>query len=121
MILSARDDHGICLKNSILIGDNEWYMAAADAAGIGTAALVTVREMEPSTKARFHCRDLKETLALLRMEGPQSRIGLIKNTHGAGVDRDCIMDWHIYCFILLKIKKSAFSVRLPSPNLPAIA
>ena len=69
MILRARDDHGIRLKNSILIGDNEWDMAAADAAGIGTTVLVTAREIETLTKARFHCRDLKETLALLRKEG----------------------------------------------------
>ena len=41
MILRARDDHRICLRNSILIGDKELDIVAAKAAGVGTPVLVS--------------------------------------------------------------------------------
>ncbi|MBV9481106.1 MAG: HAD family hydrolase, partial [Acidobacteria bacterium] len=41
MILQARNDHSICLQNSILIGDKEWDVVAAKTAGVGTAVLIS--------------------------------------------------------------------------------
>ncbi len=68
MILLARDDHGICLKSSILIGDKEWDIAAANAAGIETTVLIAAPEMEPKIKARFQFGNLKEALVALVAE-----------------------------------------------------
>ena len=68
MILQARNDHGICLKSSILIGDKAWDIATANAAGIGTTVLIAAPKMEPTIKARFHFWNLKQTLVALSAE-----------------------------------------------------
>jgi len=60
MILRARDDHGICLQNSVLIGDKEWDIIAAKMAGVGTTILISVADAQPSQKPEFHFKDLKE-------------------------------------------------------------
>ena len=65
MILRARDDHGICLRNSILIGDREWDIAAANAAGVGTPVLISVNAQPPNAKPAFQFTDLREALNLL--------------------------------------------------------
>ncbi|KQO79772.1 HAD family hydrolase [Rhizobium sp. Leaf262] len=41
MILRAAAEHNLDLENSILIGDREWDIAAAQNAGIGTSVLLT--------------------------------------------------------------------------------
>lgn len=52
MILQARDDHGICLPNSILIGDKEWDIVAAKAAGVGTTVLISDKMLTPTPSQR---------------------------------------------------------------------
>jgi histidinol phosphatase-like enzyme len=65
MILRARDDHGICLRNSVLIGDKEWDIVAAKAAGIGTTVLISGTSSELGLSPEFRLRNLSETLNFL--------------------------------------------------------
>jgi histidinol phosphatase-like enzyme len=62
MILQARDDHGICLRNSILIGDKEWDIVAANAAGVGTPVLISVNVPDPGAKPTLQFANLREAL-----------------------------------------------------------
>jgi D-glycero-D-manno-heptose 1,7-bisphosphate phosphatase len=41
MILRARQDHRLSLEQSMLIGDREWDIAAAKAAGVGKSILIS--------------------------------------------------------------------------------
>lgn len=65
MILKARDDHGICLQNSILVGDKEWDIAAATAAGVGTAALITDGVPQPNVNPALQFTSLRKALEFL--------------------------------------------------------
>jgi D-glycero-D-manno-heptose 1,7-bisphosphate phosphatase len=65
MILRARDDHGICLRNSILIGDKEWDIVAANAAGVGTSILVSVNVPDPGAKPALQFTNLGKVLDFL--------------------------------------------------------
>jgi D-glycero-D-manno-heptose 1,7-bisphosphate phosphatase len=65
MILRARDDHGICLRNSILIGDKQSDIVAAKTAGVGTSVLISGNVPEPGAKAAFQFINLREALSLL--------------------------------------------------------
>jgi D-glycero-D-manno-heptose 1,7-bisphosphate phosphatase len=65
MILRARDDHGISLRNSILIGDKEWDIVAAKAAGIGTTVLISGNASDNDAKPGFQFSNLKEACNFL--------------------------------------------------------
>jgi D-glycero-D-manno-heptose 1,7-bisphosphate phosphatase len=65
MILRARDDHGICLRNSILIGDKEWDIVAANAAGVGTPVLISVNVPDRDAKPALQFTNLREALDFL--------------------------------------------------------
>lgn len=62
MILRARDDHGICLRNSILIGDKDWDIVAAKAAGVGTPVLISVNVPDRDAKPAYQFANLREAL-----------------------------------------------------------
>jgi D-glycero-D-manno-heptose 1,7-bisphosphate phosphatase len=62
MILRARDEHGICLCNSVLVGDKEWDIMAAKAAGIGATVLVSEHVPDSKAKPVFQAADLREVL-----------------------------------------------------------
>ncbi len=62
MILRARDDHGICLQNSILIGDKEWDIVAAKAAGVGIPVLISGNVPNHDAKPTFQFSNLAEAL-----------------------------------------------------------
>jgi D-glycero-D-manno-heptose 1,7-bisphosphate phosphatase len=65
MILRARDDHDICLRNSTLIGDKDWDIIAAKAAGVGTTVLISEPHPEMSPKPDFRFGGLREALRIL--------------------------------------------------------
>lgn len=65
MILRARDDHGICLQNSVLIGDKEWDIVAAKAAGVGTTVLISGTSSELGLNPEYRLGNLNETLNFL--------------------------------------------------------
>jgi D-glycero-D-manno-heptose 1,7-bisphosphate phosphatase len=65
MILRARDEHGISLRNSILVGDKEWDIVAAKAAGVGTTVLISSNLPGPDAKPTFHFTNLREALEFL--------------------------------------------------------
>ena len=65
MILQARDDHDICLRNSILIGDKEWDIIAAKAAGVGTSVLISNNVPDTDAKPAFQFANLREALNFL--------------------------------------------------------
>jgi D-glycero-D-manno-heptose 1,7-bisphosphate phosphatase len=69
MILRARDDHGISLRDSILIGDSEWDILAAQAAGIGTPILVSGNAPEPDARAVLQFANVREALDFLNSSG----------------------------------------------------
>jgi D-glycero-D-manno-heptose 1,7-bisphosphate phosphatase len=64
MILRARDEHGICLRSSILIGDKQSDIAAANAAGIGTPVLISDGISELRTQP-LQFRNLRQMLSFL--------------------------------------------------------
>jgi D-glycero-D-manno-heptose 1,7-bisphosphate phosphatase len=65
MILRARDDHGICLQNSILIGDKEWDIVAAKAAGVGTTVLISGKVPDNDAKPALQFTNLREAFDFL--------------------------------------------------------
>jgi D-glycero-D-manno-heptose 1,7-bisphosphate phosphatase len=65
MILRARDDHGITLRSSILIGDKGWDIVAAKAAGIGTTVLISGNPSDNEATPEFQFFNLKEASNLL--------------------------------------------------------
>ena len=62
MIMRARDDHGICLRNSILIGDKEWDIAAANAAGVGSSVLISVSVPDGDIKPALQFTNLRKAV-----------------------------------------------------------
>jgi histidinol phosphatase-like enzyme len=62
MMLRARNDHGICLRNSILIGDKEWDIVAANAAEVGTPVLISVDVPHRGAKPALQFTNLREAL-----------------------------------------------------------
>jgi D-glycero-D-manno-heptose 1,7-bisphosphate phosphatase len=54
MLLRARDDHRICLQRSVMIGDKEWDIVAAKAAGVGTTVLISDHGVELNQQPEFH-------------------------------------------------------------------
>jgi histidinol phosphatase-like enzyme len=67
MILRARDDHGICLQTSILIGDKEWDIVAAKAAGVGTTVLISGKVPDNDAKPALQLTNLRESFGLLSL------------------------------------------------------
>jgi D-glycero-D-manno-heptose 1,7-bisphosphate phosphatase len=65
MILRARDDHGLCLQNSILIGDKEWDILAAKAAGVGTTVLISDKLPDKDPKPAVQFTNLREAFKFL--------------------------------------------------------
>ncbi len=65
MILRARDDHGICLHDSILIGDKEWDITAARAAGVGTAVLISGTDSDGGVEPACRFGNLRDALTFL--------------------------------------------------------
>jgi D-glycero-D-manno-heptose 1,7-bisphosphate phosphatase len=66
MILQARDDHNLCLRNSVMVGDKEWDIVAAKTAGVGTTVLVSGSSVEDlAQKPEFHLRSLNEVIPAL--------------------------------------------------------
>jgi histidinol phosphatase-like enzyme len=66
MILQARDEHGICVQNSILIGDKDWDIRAAKTAGVGTTVLISDGDTEPDPRPEFHFKNLRDAANLMR-------------------------------------------------------
>lgn len=64
MALKARDEHGLDLQASYVIGDKEADMLLARAIG-ATAVLVLTGEARESENARFRARDLKEAVRFI--------------------------------------------------------
>jgi D-glycero-D-manno-heptose 1,7-bisphosphate phosphatase len=69
MILRARNDHGICLRNSILVGDKKWDIVAANAAGVGATVLISGNAPDPDAKPAFQSATVKEALDFLLLSG----------------------------------------------------
>jgi D-glycero-D-manno-heptose 1,7-bisphosphate phosphatase len=65
MILRARDEHGLNLEQSMLIGDREWDIAAAKAAGVGTSILISQPGVQTIEKPDLLARSLREALHAL--------------------------------------------------------
>jgi len=59
MIFQARDEHGVDLAASLLLGNQETDIGAGIAAGVGTTVLYA-EGMPPTTRATFVVRSLEE-------------------------------------------------------------
>lgn len=75
MILRARDEHGICLRNSLLVGDNEWDIMAAKAAGIGATVLISDHVPDSKAKPVFQAANLREAFNFFVSSGLFARNG----------------------------------------------
>ena len=69
MILRARDEHGISLGSSILIGDKESDITAARAAGIKTSVLISGSPTDSDSQATFRFLNLQELLHFSGISG----------------------------------------------------
>lgn len=75
MILRARDEHGICLRNSVLVGDKEWDIMAAKAAGIGATVLISDHVPNCKAKPVFQAANLREAFDFFIISGLFARDG----------------------------------------------
>jgi D-glycero-D-manno-heptose 1,7-bisphosphate phosphatase len=65
MLLRASDDHGICLKGCVMIGDKEWDIVAAKAAGVGTTVLISGCGLELSQQPEFRFESVEAARIVL--------------------------------------------------------
>jgi D-glycero-D-manno-heptose 1,7-bisphosphate phosphatase len=68
MILRARDEHGVDLAASLLLGNQETDIGAGIAAGVGTTVLLA-QGMPPTTRATLVLRSLAELPRRLGIDG----------------------------------------------------
>jgi len=75
MILRARDEHCIWLRNSVLVGDKELDIMAAKAAGIATTVLISDRVPDSKAKPVFQATNLGEAFNYFCSSGLFTRNG----------------------------------------------
>ena len=69
MILRAREEHGICLRDSVLVGDKESDIVAAKAAGVGATVLISGNVPDSETKPAFQADNLRQAFDFLTSSG----------------------------------------------------
>jgi histidinol phosphatase-like enzyme len=63
--LASRDEHGLCLHNSMLIGDTERDVVAAKAAHWNRSSVISEASVELSQRQDFKLRNLTEANSVL--------------------------------------------------------
>ncbi|HRD75976.1 MAG TPA: HAD family hydrolase [Hyphomicrobiaceae bacterium] len=79
MLLAARDEHGLDLVNSIMIGDRVSDIEAGAAAGVGTLVLVSEHSAELSTRPTHRFTTILETATWFAGEMALRDLALTRN------------------------------------------
>lgn len=69
MILRAGQEHGLSLERSMLIGDREWDIIAAKAAGVGASILISDGGPQAIAKPDLQIASLREAIHSLFPDG----------------------------------------------------